>query len=990
MLGKNIRVAAGAALRAAMLSGTSLAVIGVSAAAAQGIESGTMSGRVIDANDELRLQGALVRIPELDLRTSADREGRYRFGFVPAGTYEVIVTYQDRVSISRTVTITAGSNTVEDFSMERLGEDLVVVRGARPIAGSEAAAFSRQKASDNLINVVAADTIGRFPDQNVAAALSRLPGISVERDQGQERYVNLRGAPNKWTTISFNGLNVISPEGRSSRFDTIPNAIVSSIEVTKAVTADMPAESIAGNVNVITRNPFDRTGLHFNGEAAGGVLTLGGGAQTNLTAAISNTFNDDKMGFVVSGTWYQRNQVTDNIENRFEFPREAAGDNNEIWSRGTDVRVYHLVRENVGVTGRFDYRPNDNTELFISSIFTEFTDHENRDQFIFDYDSDAPNGCYAITAAPCNNTPEAGVVFGTQIDATFNTNNYKENIWTSTFGVDRRMGGWDLAYRFNYTETEDNFDAPARWRFASPSAASERPSVRYNYADPDLPVTLLYETIDNGDGTYALGDRIESISSDLLELDNIEEIVREERTFAYTSKFDAEREGFFMDRPLTVKVGAQYDYRKKQGARTDTLFEPGSDEAIAAGVATPTFTDIQRREGWPSDFPAYFTAFRYNDNAAVDIFRDLNAAGATFVQPDESEESFYEVAEIIWSGYAMGTMDFDWGNAVFGLRVEASENTGTAFGQVGGSDDFTKFTAGDDRVDVFPSLHVNWDLTDNQKIRLSLNSGLARADFDQRAPNFNINDDAGDESISGGNPFVNPEKTYGIDLYYEYYLKPLGIFSIGAFYKSIQDPLVNSNTIFGSTIFDEPGLLRSEYEFNTIVNGDDGYYVGLEMTYAQQFAWLPEMFPVLPQWTDGFGFNGNVVLVDSEITLGDAFDGRKAPLEGSSDLTYNVSGYWEKYGLSLRVNWQWRTDWINSYGNLRDQNGDVVSNDRYWDQLGRLSFGARYQVNDNFELFLDANNLTDQYGRRIREVSNRVYEVEGFGPRYLMGVRANF
>ena len=67
-----------------------------------------------------------------------------------------------------------------------------------------------------------------------------------------------------------------------------------------------------------------------------------------------------------------------------------------------------------------------------------------------------------------------------------------------------------------------------------------------------------------------------------------------------------------------------------------------------------------------------------------------------------------------------------------------------------------------------------------------------------------------------------------------------------------------------------------------------------------------------------------------------------------------------------------------------------MSNDRYWDQLGRLSFGARYQVNDNFELFLDANNLTDQYGRRIREVSNRVYEVEGFGPRYLMGVRANF
>ncbi len=987
MSGLNIRFAAGVALRAAMLAGTSLGVVALPAAAAQGIESGTLSGRVTDADTDLRLQGALVRIPELDLRTSVDREGRYRFGFVPVGTYEMVVTYQDRTTERREVTITVGQNTVEDFELKSLDSDVVVVRGARPIAGSEAAAFSRQKASDNLINVVAADTIGRFPDQNVAAALSRLPGISVERDQGQERYVNLRGAPNKWTTISFNGLNVISPEGRSSRFDTIPNAIVSSIEVTKAVTADMPAESIAGNVNIITRNPFDRSGLHFNGELAGGVLALGGGAQSNVTAAVTNTFNDDKMGFVVSGTWYQRNQVTDNIENRFEFPGEAEGDNNEIWSRGTDVRVYHLVRENVGVTGRFDYRPDDETEIFVSSIFTEFTDHENRDQFIFDYDSDASGGCYAITAAPCNNTPEAGIVYGTQIDATFNTNNYKENIWTSTFGIDRRMGGWDLAYRFNYTETEDNFDAPARWRFESPSAATERPSVRYNYADPDLPVTLLYETIDNGDGTYALGDRIEAISSDMLELDNIEEIVREERTFGYTSKFDAEREGFFMDRPLTVKLGAQFDYRRKKENRVDTLFVPGSDEAIAAGVETPTFTDIQRREAWPSDFPAYFLAFRYNDEVAVDIFRELNAAGATFEQAGVTQASFYDVAETIWSAYSMGTMDFDWGNAVFGLRVEASENTGTAFGSVDGVTQ--KITAGDDRVDVFPSLHVNWDLTDNQKLRFSFNSGLARADFDTRAPNFNINDEDGG-SISGGNPFVNPEKTYGVDVYYEYYLQPLGIFSVGAFYKNIQDPLVGSNTIFGSTQFDQPGLERSTYEFSTTVNGEDGYYYGLEFTYAQQFAWLPEMFPVLPQWTDGFGFNGNLVLVDSEITLGDDFDGRSAPLEGSSDMTYNVSGYWEKYGLSLRVNWQWRTDWINSYSNLTDQNGETVANDRYWDQLGRLSVGARYQVNDNFELFFDANNLTDQYGRRIREVSNRVYEVEGFGARYLMGVRANF
>ncbi len=997
MSGMKIRVAASAALRAALLVGTSLGVVALPAAAAQSVESGSLSGRVVDAGTGIRLQGALVRIPELDLRTSVDREGAYRLGFVPAGTYQMIVTYQNKTTQTRSVTISAGQATVENFDLADLASsDEIVVRGARPIAGSEAAAFSRQKASDNLINVVASDTIGRFPDQNVAAALSRLPGISVERDQGQERYVNLRGAPNKWTTISFNGLNVVSPEGRSSRFDTIPNAIVSSIEVTKAVTADMPAESIAGNVNIITRSPFDRPGLHFNGEVAGGFLQLGGGSQSNFAGSVSNTFMDDKFGFVFSGTFYQRNQVTDNIENRFEYPGEAEGDNNLLWSRQTDTRDYHLVRENKGFTGRFDYRPSSDHKFYVESIFTEFTDHENRDQFIFDYDSDAPNGCYAITASPCNNTPTAGTVYGTQIDATFNTNDYRENIWTSTLAGDHFVAGWDLAWRANYTEAEDEFYAPARWRFASPSDPTLRPTVQYDYSDPDLPVTNLFETIDNGDGTYSAGNSIEAISSDMLELDNIERIDRNERTYAYTLRFDAEREGQLFNRPITFKTGMQYDSRIKKGRRTDTIFDADRDDALENGVDAaiydsfdlPTFADIQRREGWPSDFPQYYVAFRYNDNAAMDIFSELNAAGATYVQPDESEESFYDVEETILAGYVQTKMEFDWGSVLAGVRVEQSENEGTALGTIDGTDGFVPFTASDDRVDVFPSVHVNWNLSDNQKIRVSLNSGLARADFDTRAPNFSVNDD--EAVISGGNPFVDPEKTYGVDVYYEYYLEPLGIFSVGGFYKHIQDPLVGVNSIFGSDQLNTGDIDRSGYEFNTTGNGESGYYYGFEATYAQQFAFLPEMFTFLPEWTDGFGINSNFVWTDSEVDLGEDFDNRKAPLEGASDITYNVSGYWEKYGLSLRANWQWRTDWINSYSNLEDNEGNIVANDRYWDQLGRLSVGARYQVSDNIEWFFDANNLTNQFGRRIRETSRYVYEVEQFGTRYLMGVRVNY
>ena len=135
--------------------------------------------------------------------------------------------------------------------------EAIVVTGKRPIAESEAAALEVQRNSDSLVAVAASDSVGRLPDQNIAQATSRLPGVSVERDQGQARYINLRGSPKTWTTLSFDGINVVSPEGRDARFDSIPSAIAGKIIVSKAITPDMPGETVAGNVNVVTRSAFD-------------------------------------------------------------------------------------------------------------------------------------------------------------------------------------------------------------------------------------------------------------------------------------------------------------------------------------------------------------------------------------------------------------------------------------------------------------------------------------------------------------------------------------------------------------------------------------------------------------------------------------------------------------------------------------------------------------------------------------------------------------
>eukprot|EP01035_Chromulina_nebulosa_P000061 gene61-96_t len=170
------------------------------------------------------------------------------------------------------------------------GDDIIVT-GSRPIAESEALALRTQRLSDSLVTVAAADGVGRLPDQNIAQATGRLPGVAVERDQGQARYISLRGAPNYWTTLSFDGINVVSPEGRDARFDSIPSAIASQIIVSKAVTPEMPGETVAGNVNVITRSPFDYRGLYLAGKAGIGVAELGDRKQYEASAVVSDRFD---------------------------------------------------------------------------------------------------------------------------------------------------------------------------------------------------------------------------------------------------------------------------------------------------------------------------------------------------------------------------------------------------------------------------------------------------------------------------------------------------------------------------------------------------------------------------------------------------------------------------------------------------------------------------------------------------------------------------
>ena len=460
-------------------------------------------------------------------------------------------------------------------------EAQIVVTGARPIAESEAAALEVQKNSDSLVTVAAADGVGRLPDQNIAQATGRLPGLAVERDQGQARYVSIRGAPNYWTTLSFDGINVVSPEGRDARFDSIPSAIASKIIVSKAVTPDMPGETVAGNVNIVTRSAFDYAGFHFAGKAGAGQAEYGRRGEYEASAVLSNRFDTSvgEIGVLLSGSYYQRDMITDNFENDYErvSQDQRPGAAARFWVAETENKLYRLTRRNWSVSGRIDWRPDNANRVSIRSIYTIFTDDEARDNYRFDLDdqeSALVSGTAACTTSTANlqsgyadicagNTPQKGTIYGIDIRQRSTLRAFRQSVFTNTLeGSHEFADGWKLSWVGNYTESKDDRSVTGEISWESPAARNLRPTVAYDFSNPNISNVMLYRTIVTGTGAatrYTAGDRVTAVDSFAKTPTGFTVLDAVDTTKAYTGRVVLSRA---LD-SATLKAGFQYDRRNK-------------------------------------------------------------------------------------------------------------------------------------------------------------------------------------------------------------------------------------------------------------------------------------------------------------------------------------------------------------------------------------------------------------------------------------------
>ena len=908
----------------------------------QASSAGTVIGQVKEAASGVYLQGARVTVDGKQVVT--ERDGSFRLSGLAPGRYNVTVEflgYQPRqfdVEVDATsgvrVELSLHSNTA---SAEAVAMDKVEVRGIRD---AQALALNQQRNTINYTNVVSADLLGRFPDNNIAESTQRIPGVSIERDQGEGRYVTVRGAPKEYTTVTIDGVPLANPDSttRGVELDTIPSDVISALEVTKAITPDMDGDAIAGNINIRTKSALDRDDLTLNASMGMGKYQLGNGANERFNATVGQRFGaDDNIGVLISGSHSKQGRFTDNVETLYE--RKSDG---RILPTEVQIKDYEGVRTRTGLTGRFDYRIDPGNLVYFVASDANFKDREFRDNLIIAMDQH--------TAGSTQTTGNVRATF----DKELRERTYDKNIRTYNLGGEHYVGEhWKFDWQASNSAAEKTTDPRMQFIFRS----SVRPKMDYDYSNPDFPVWSIIGRPD----APATGVNLPESWFGFRRLNERWEHSEEEETGL---RFDADRALPAFSDAGNLKFGVRMRQRDKS-----------FDDERYRNSSTADFNKlgITMSDLLCDDYSNNFGYFEAGRRFCRDIFDRwagslLDSANHVRLIPD-SITGDYRAEEDVNAGYVR--LDGQWNNLtmIAGVRYEQTRTHGEAAQYDEDSGDITQLSGGRNYSNVLPSLHFRYEAGKNGVLRASYSTGLNRPDFMHVAPYRVLGEmDGSIIEISEGNPEVKAAYAHSLDLSYEYYIRPLGLVSLAAFYKRIDDPLFVSTHDVDAGAGVTHRITRAE-------NGDNGRLEGLEFAWQQTFDRLPAPF-------DGLGFYGNYTYAKSRAEL--PFGGGSTELPGTSRTNYNLALTYDKYGINARLAYNYRSKFIQTF--------DVATPELnvYWDDRASLDFSAEYDLTRQWGMFLEANNLNNDTQIRFQGERARVLEMEQFGRSWLVGVRYKF
>ena len=879
----------------------------------------------------------------------------------------------------------AGALAQESGNQEELIEE-VTVTGIR---GSLKRAMDVKRDSVGVVDAIAMEDIGKFPDQNVAESLQRIPGVSIDRSGGEGQYVTVRGLGPQFNTVLVNGRQVATEnEGREFSFDTLAAELIAGADIHKSPTAAMQEGSIGATINVKTARPLDLDGFTATGSIKEVYDDLTGESAPNYSGFISNTFADDTIGVLFSLSHQEREAQNNVIETRYYRPgQDLNTQNGKTFSdvyipQNYDVMVDEQDRSRTSGSAVFQFAPSDDLTVTADVMYSKFeVDSETHalghwftDSNIIDAEVGANDTIVFLDSANTGATD-------------FIRRSYSRDTETKAFGL-------NLDWQVN-DSLHANVDV-------SHSTAEDKSGGK-------IPFTVIgYNNAYQWDGRSGNGSiSIDGGEAALLNASAGRAHYNERNGFDREdeiTEFKIDLEWTPDSQTLTsVKYGLYYQDRTKDNQRkfaSDCSFFCGygtdvDDDLLSRYEANDFFSGVP--DVWLTYDPeAYFDFLATDGVAALQAASDALGEGRDIAaeyaalgmdNPATAADKF-SVEEDILSLYLDMTFEGEVGDLPWllnlGVRYTQTDSSLGGFTReladltaIPGdpsdlnevyNDEGTDVSASNDYTNVLPSLNLKLDLRDDMLVRFGYSKTLTRPTMDSLVPSTVITVSRPDTlAATGGNPDLKPFVSTNLDLSYEWYYAEGSYFSAAVFTKEVED------FISGQVGIETYALDSGDYDFSVLrpQNGEEATIDGLELAWTHV-------------WESGFGVQANATFVDSDAEVDPQDPTKSFGLEGLGD-SYNVVVFYEKGPLQARIAYNNRDDFLQNVVNPRGGTEPLFT-----EEYAQWDISASYDINDQLTVFLEGVNVTNEETRRHGRFSNQLISLEENGARYALGIRASF
>lgn len=882
--------------------------------------------------------------------------------------------------------------------------EVIQVRG---IVSSLKRAMSDKKEALIVSDGIAAEDLGKFPDLNVAESLQRITGVSIDRSGGEGQAVTVRGFGPQFNTVLVNGRQLATDSGgREFNFDVLAADQITGADVYKSTRADLQEGGIGATVNVSTARPFDYEGFQLIGSVKGMYESLSEETSPSASFLVSNTFNEDKMGVLLAVSRQERdvqiNQIStagwrggQTISNR----DDGVLFTNAYIPRNWDQTVDQQERTRTNASLVFQFAPSEEVSITLDGFVSKF----EVDSQVTDLASwFEPDRVGSATIDPETGTlltfdQVVGLHQGSgdpASDFVSHTRNSRDS-QSDGFGVNVR---WDITPQlkgtFDVSTSSAENDRAGRDRFNVVGIINS-----YAFDGTGSVPTVQHDGFENGSLPDADRARLH-YNEKGNQFTNEDEINELKADFVYLADSD-------------VFQKAQFGVYRQE--REKSAFQIFGSQCAFCGYGTPAPIDTIGLESFTAKnfFPGLIdTFYTYDGDAYVDFLADSGNPIETSLQNNR-----YTISEDVTSLYADFTFVYDLGDMPvyvnLGARYAQTDIQVAAVQSfvkdVVPTSDLTLFAnefgpaidiqQGDSYANLLPSVNVKLELNDEMVLRFSVYDSMTRPTMSQLSPATTFNEPRRQNlTAGGGNPSLKPFTSENWDISYEWYYGDASYFTFAVFSKEVQDFIVSLTGEETFTFADRQaddgfrchndsgvdlcaeGLTLDDTRpgFDVVANTEE--LIGASEIYTVSRPRNSETTKVTGYevalthvFDNGFGVMANATVVNADTNF----------LEGLGD-SQNLIVFYEQESWQARIAFNNREAFLRNVDN--GFNGEPINTQTF----GQWDVSASYDINENFTVFIEGINVTEEELVQTGRFDNQIYSIEDNGSRYAVGVRAKF